>query len=383
MVYVRRVKRSHGYDGKLALLHWLFTGPRTTGLARSSSESRLVFFLKNVGGIEMTATWRFRCNRMAAVAPFLLLLLGSPQIEAGATSNAYEAAQTAYEQGDYNRARKKALLAIDQPSTSIPARLLLINIYVAQGRDSKVLASAEEIPVSEFRTNTTARDAFIEVLARLGRDEELANLRYDLGNDAINRARQSSNGARLELFSEAEEWFETIGASVNLVADAKYIPVRILEIHFETGQIDDIRVDLEKVATERMDIKDSRRVLQFLLDSGLEAEASKLAKQQFKFLDDERGNQASKCLEDDPGWLPTYLGTGESESSDGQYSGYALNPVRYYYVRPEYPELARTARLQSQLILEILIQADGTIGDVKVLQSERLNMGLEIGRAHV
>lgn len=44
---------------------------------------------------------------------------------------------------------------------------------------------------------------------------------------------------------------------------------------------------------------------------------------------------------------------------------------------PEYPELARVARLEGNVILQAIIHSDGTVGEVEVLRSNRPNMGFE------
>jgi len=46
-------------------------------------------------------------------------------------------------------------------------------------------------------------------------------------------------------------------------------------------------------------------------------------------------------------------------------------------VEPEYPELARVARLEGNVILQAIIRADGTVGDVQVLRTNRPQMGFE------
>jgi len=46
-------------------------------------------------------------------------------------------------------------------------------------------------------------------------------------------------------------------------------------------------------------------------------------------------------------------------------------------VEPEYPELARVARLEGNVILQAVIAADGTVGEIEVLRSSRPNMGFE------
>jgi protein TonB len=46
-------------------------------------------------------------------------------------------------------------------------------------------------------------------------------------------------------------------------------------------------------------------------------------------------------------------------------------------VEPEYPELARVARLEGNVILQAVIHSDGTVGEIEVLRSSRPNMGFE------
>jgi len=46
-------------------------------------------------------------------------------------------------------------------------------------------------------------------------------------------------------------------------------------------------------------------------------------------------------------------------------------------IDPDYPELARVARLEGNVIRQAIIRADGTVGEVQVLRSNRPNMGFE------
>ena len=46
-------------------------------------------------------------------------------------------------------------------------------------------------------------------------------------------------------------------------------------------------------------------------------------------------------------------------------------------VEPEYPELARVARLEGNVILQAVIHSDGSVGEIEVLRSSRPNMGFE------
>jgi len=46
-------------------------------------------------------------------------------------------------------------------------------------------------------------------------------------------------------------------------------------------------------------------------------------------------------------------------------------------VRPEYPEPARQARLQGNLILEAVIRADGTVAEIRVLRCTQPHVGFE------
>ncbi len=42
---------------------------------------------------------------------------------------------------------------------------------------------------------------------------------------------------------------------------------------------------------------------------------------------------------------------------------------------PEYPELARRARIEGKVILQVIVQKDGTIGDLSVLSEPAANLG--------
>ena len=46
-------------------------------------------------------------------------------------------------------------------------------------------------------------------------------------------------------------------------------------------------------------------------------------------------------------------------------------------IEPVYPELARVARLEGNVILQAIIHSDGTVGDVEILRCNRPNMGFE------
>ncbi len=46
-------------------------------------------------------------------------------------------------------------------------------------------------------------------------------------------------------------------------------------------------------------------------------------------------------------------------------------------VQPEYPELARRARLEGSVILQAIVYKDGTVGEIEVLRCTRPNVGFE------
>jgi protein TonB len=46
-------------------------------------------------------------------------------------------------------------------------------------------------------------------------------------------------------------------------------------------------------------------------------------------------------------------------------------------VQPEYPDLARVARVEGSVILQAIIHADGSVGDLQVLRCNRPGMGFE------
>ncbi len=46
-------------------------------------------------------------------------------------------------------------------------------------------------------------------------------------------------------------------------------------------------------------------------------------------------------------------------------------------VEPEYPELARVARVDGQVILQAIVKKDGSVGDISVIRVNRPNLGFE------
>ena len=59
--------------------------------------------------------------------------------------------------------------------------------------------------------------------------------------------------------------------------------------------------------------------------------------------------------------------------------GDVTNPVKIdeAAVKPTYPELARVARVEGDVILQAIIKADGSVGDLEVLRCTRPSMGFE------
>ena len=53
------------------------------------------------------------------------------------------------------------------------------------------------------------------------------------------------------------------------------------------------------------------------------------------------------------------------------------NPVLIDKQRPNYPELARVARLEGTVILQAVVRRDGTVGELHVLRCTEPNMGFE------
>ncbi len=75
---------------------------------------------------------------------------------------------------------------------------------------------------------------------------------------------------------------------------------------------------------------------------------------------------------------PAAAGTGQAGSADAQGAGGGSGPVRLgsggnltllNKVKPVYPPLFERARIPGTVVLDAVIHRDGTIGDVKVLQS--------------
>ncbi len=59
--------------------------------------------------------------------------------------------------------------------------------------------------------------------------------------------------------------------------------------------------------------------------------------------------------------------------------GGVTNPVKIqeYAVDPDYPELARQARLEGNVILQVVIQKDGSVSEPQLLRVDKANLGFE------
>ncbi|HZP47608.1 MAG TPA: energy transducer TonB [Vicinamibacterales bacterium] len=75
---------------------------------------------------------------------------------------------------------------------------------------------------------------------------------------------------------------------------------------------------------------------------------------------------------------PSASGTGQAGAADAQGAGAGSGPVRLgsggnltllNKVKPAYPPIFERARIPGTVVLDAIIHRDGTIGDVKVLQS--------------
>lgn len=68
----------------------------------------------------------------------------------------------------------------------------------------------------------------------------------------------------------------------------------------------------------------------------------------------------------------------ELESAQALYEKTVFtNPVLLEHVDPEYPELARVARVHGQVILQALVDVNGRVNDVEVIRTNRPNLGFE------
>ncbi len=83
-----------------------------------------------------------------------------------------------------------------------------------------------------------------------------------------------------------------------------------------------------------------------------------------------------------PDDVDVLLGTPELPPPSGPLLpgvGGVTTPVRIEesYVQPEYPELARQARLEGTVILQVVIQKDGSISEAQILRIDKANLGFE------
>ncbi len=52
-------------------------------------------------------------------------------------------------------------------------------------------------------------------------------------------------------------------------------------------------------------------------------------------------------------------------------------PIEEYHIQPEYPELARQARLEGNVLMQVVIEKDGTVSEPKILRVDKPNLGFE------
>ena len=57
--------------------------------------------------------------------------------------------------------------------------------------------------------------------------------------------------------------------------------------------------------------------------------------------------------------------------------GGVTNPEKIHDIRPSYPEIARKAKIEGDVILQAVIRADGTVGDVAILKSPGAKFGFD------
>jgi protein TonB len=71
-------------------------------------------------------------------------------------------------------------------------------------------------------------------------------------------------------------------------------------------------------------------------------------------------------------------GTGRGEPMLAGAGGVTLpERIEESYVQPEYPELARLARVEANVVLQAVILRDGTVDEAEVLRCTRLGFGFE------
>lgn len=85
-----------------------------------------------------------------------------------------------------------------------------------------------------------------------------------------------------------------------------------------------------------------------------------------------------------PGDVEFLIGEPEGPPSGGGYAtpglagvGGITVPKLIERVRPEYPEMARRAKLESRVFLKAVILADGTVGEIEIVRCDRPYMGFE------
>jgi protein TonB len=80
----------------------------------------------------------------------------------------------------------------------------------------------------------------------------------------------------------------------------------------------------------------------------------------------------------DPNGIPWGLGSDSRNSQPKYLTGEILKPERIVYVEPGYPRMARAARAEGRVILEIIVNTGGDVESVRILSSHPLFDGAAI-----
>jgi TonB family protein len=310
----------------------------------------------------------------------LLCVLGTT-LSSASTWEDYVSARTAFEEGNLNLALQKAKKTIKRDPKHIPTRLLLVEIYQATGNGKQLVEIVEGIPIDSLMKEVTTRDTVLDALRQVGREREEAQLRLELGDYVIDLARHASDAERQQRYLALRGWLEEIDSSVLLDADRGRLDALTLESHWELGDLDAALRILSEVPAEEVEPPLLFVTMRSLLENVSDSEASEFFRRYLHVHGDGYAKNLLKCAGGEAGWDRKLFGLDKKEPVGTVLAGVnnVSNPIliESTKVDPEYPDLARVARVDGQVILQAIVKEDGVVGDISVIRVNRPNLGFE------
>ncbi len=295
--------------------------------------------------------------------------------------NDYAAARAAYQEGDLELAIKKAKKMITHDPEHTPSRLLLVEIYETTGNDEQLVKVAEGFPIGFLMKDVATRKAVLAALRRLGRERDVAELQLKLADQVIALARYASDAERKQRFQALGNWLDAMDSSMLSDERRGRFDALTLEALWELGNVEAALGIVSGVSVEDVEPPLLFLTMRSLLEKGRDSAASDFFQRYLRSHGAGDAANLRKCAGGDEGWERKLFGLDEPESADPLLAGVdnVSNPIliESSKVDPQYPELARVARVDGQVVLQAIVKEDGVVGDISVIRVNRPNLGFE------